>query len=537
MPEIEPGDGKTQGNPPMPAMPDWRWLIARESGRDDLMSRRLAAILLLFLTALNLSHAAFPLAPQFISANKQYSVELSRIPENKILVAVFDISKEAKTLHWSRQIEWQELHPFANGPIVHEIKALVTNDGSTVVLRDYQGSEAKNGIRIMRQGAEDDRVVRPFDRNDLTGVKPPESFPPEKRHVREMRWGTSYLSLSALVDFIVDDENSYALWFGQTDQWLLTSLKDGKESLVQDATMLARLNSLARAKAEELILEHQPPPLRKMLSAIKDLATFVSSGQRPFYHSYLPGDTAAAYLFLTTRRDNAARQYIDGLLNYPSPGTGHGHPMLDEGLRIDCLVTFSERLIGDFLLSRWSGETNREALPRETYLLLPQDSFRHLGTIKVDFKLPMPLPSTNAGILWTYAIPARLSSDKWPKSDEVLAFNTHLSQLGHMRLPRSNSFGPEGTMIIRGLTPGDYRIKLIWERNPPVRTWHTNSYTAISGDYESVETKPITVKAGEIVENIPLACTNRLGSPTVYEADDRWAKERSLSRRKPGSSD
>ena len=74
-----------------------------------------------------------------------------------------------------------------------------------------------------------------------------------------------------------------------------------------------------------------------------------------------------------------------------------------------------------------------------------------------------------------------------------------------------------------GLTPGDYRFKLIWERHP-ARTWRTNFYAAIPGDYESLETKPITVKAGETMENIPLACTNRLGGPEVYEADDRLMK-------------
>src|SRR5688572_9552118 len=108
-------------------------------------------------------------------------------------------------------------------------------------------------------------------------------------------------------------------------------------------------------------------------------------------------------------------------------------------------------------------------------------------------------------------------------------FNTYLSQLEHMRPPPSNSPGPEGKVFIRGLTPGDYRIKLIWERNLPLRPSRTNFYTAISGDYESIETKPISVKAGEIAENIQLACTNRLGPLTAYEADDLWAKEQNAT--------
>src|SRR6185503_17726527 len=118
------------------------------------MSRASAALLLLILAAPALSRAAVSRGNQFVSANQQYSVELSRTPEDKVLVAVFDISKEPKALHWSRAIEWQPPHPFWTSPGsgVYEIKALVTSDGATVVLRDhYNTSGDKNGIRFLRR--------------------------------------------------------------------------------------------------------------------------------------------------------------------------------------------------------------------------------------------------------------------------------------------------------------------------------------------------------------------------------------------------
>src|SRR5687768_5058568 len=93
---------------------------------------------LLLSTFLSISMAAGQTAREFQSANRQYSIELSKTPENKLLVTVFHATKEVKTLHWSRAVNWEPPHPEMTGVNVHEVKALVTNDGNTVVLRDYR---------------------------------------------------------------------------------------------------------------------------------------------------------------------------------------------------------------------------------------------------------------------------------------------------------------------------------------------------------------------------------------------------------------
>jgi hypothetical protein len=486
------------------------------------MVSRLAVLFLVILSAAGPSFAAIPPGMQSVSANEQYAIELSRTPDNKILVSVFNVSKEVKTLHWSRQIEWEEPHPFFNSPGMIEIKAHVTNDGTTVVLRDYNAPQEKNGVRIIRRAQEDQKTVRPFERRNLTGVTPPKSFPPEERYNTGMRRNTAYMHLTALFDFIFDEENSYALWFGQTDQWLLISLADGKEILVQDPKMLVRLNSLAREKAQELVLQHQPPPLRKMLAALKaSVAKLVPTLQTPFYRPYMVGETAAAYLFLTARRNVADKTFVEGLVQFPPEGIQDGHLIGQDRFDISCSVTRSERLIGDLLLSRWNGNTNREAIPRETYLLVPHDVFEHLGTIKLDFKLPMPLPRTNVGNFWAYLVPANVPSDKWHKSDQVISFRTFLE---HPGAPHSTPPGTEGTLNLRAITPGEYRVKMIWERYPTARMWRTNAYIAIPGDYESVESTIIKVGPGEI-NKITLSCTNRVGGAEAYAADDQWVKE------------
>jgi hypothetical protein len=157
--------------------------------------------------------------------------------------------------------------------------------------------------------------------------------------------------------------------------------------------------------------------------------------------------------------------------------------------------------------------------------LIPQDSYRYLGTIKIDFELPGEIPGTNAGVLWTYVIPAALPHGKWKQSRDALSLACHIDWLPFQNLYEP---GTEGRANIYGITPGDYRVKLVWERHPPAGIWRTNAYTAIPGDYESSESETIHVNAGENRIVVPLACTNRLGDPKAYAEDDRlWDKRRS----------
>ncbi len=453
---------------------------------------------------------------QFLSENGRYAVELSRTADDRILVTVFQKTAEGKALHWSRSVYWEPPYPgLAGSPVVQEIKALVTNDGKSVVLRDENTPEEKNGINIYGRGEGENGMTRLFDRRELTGCKPAKEFPPEQEYTRGMRGGVSYMHLAALLDFILDDEKNYAVWFGQTDRWAVISLETAEVTVVKDPRKISELNQIAYRRAQELVSLHQPAPLRRMFTALQASVAKIAPSLAPLYQSrHIPAETAASYLFLATRKNSSDRSYIEHLVQYPSEGIQDGYGRTDSKFDIGYSVTGHERAIGDYLLSRWNGETNREVLLRETYLLLPDDSLHYLGSINVDLELPMKISPTNAGIVWAYVIPNRVPAGDWNRSSDVIPFRTYLQ---FPPFQTGEPIGPKGQATFRYLSPGEYRLKMIWERNPPAGLWRTNIYTGLPGDYESAETPPIQVEAGEIAGPISLSSTNRIGKPGPSE--------------------
>jgi hypothetical protein len=471
------------------------------------MPQALTAFLLLS-TFLGVSMAATGNRIEFASANHQYVVELSKTLEDKLLVTVFHTAKEAKTLHWSRAVNWETIHPLPIGLNLNEVKALVTNDGNTVVLRDQNTVWEKNGIRIVRREHLEDKLFTPFQADRLTAVTPRGTN----------RAGISYVA-DALLDFIFEEQNSYALWFGQTDRWLLISLRDFTDTVVEDPDALNSLNTFAHAKAKDLVLQHQPPPLRKMLGALKDrVVQLVPSLGSPSSRQSMRGEIIAAYLFLTARQHPSDKIYIERLINFPPRRIQESFFPDRRTLDFNLWVSYSERLIGDFLLSRWNGDTNREFRTKEMSLLLPHDTCRYLGSVKIDFAFPIHVPGTNSGQIGVYLTPAHVEPAKWAQADETIAYNILLSFPFTYGNPQPATLGREGQVTIRGLTPGDYRAKIIWDRTGPTGgLWRTNIHTGVAGDYESIHTPTFTVKAGELIQNIHLPVTNLIGGVRTSE--------------------
>ena len=187
-----------------------------------------------------------------------------------------------------------------------------------------------------------------------------------------------------------------------------------------------------------------------------------------------------------------------------------------ERIELDFSVSHSERLIGDFLWSRWNGDTNREILAREMYQLLPQDTYRYLGCVEFKLLFPVDIPSTNTGTLWAYLIPADVPPEEWDQASDLITFQSSLSYRP-FRPGVSATLGREGKVDIRALTPGEYRAKFIWERNTPAAgMWgRTNVYLGTTNDYQSILTQPITIKAGETIKNISVSITNLIGTTST----------------------
>jgi hypothetical protein len=472
--------------------------------------------ILFLITGLPASSTAAP-ANTYASANGRFSVELSLAHEEDLLVSILQTTNDTKAFYWSRTIKWDQPDPSWNGLQLHEVKAFVTNDGNTVILRDNHTTSEKNGIRILQKSGTE-YATNPFTRRELTGVEFSESSlnASARLHLKPrpgpMRMGISYMHVASILDFISEERNSYALWFGQTDQWFLLSLGDFKEMVVRDAEMIDALNEAAYTRAKELVLEHQPPALRRMFSSIRSrVAEFIPSLSSKPARAHMQPDTVAAYLFIGARRRASDAPLIQGLVHFSQKHIQHGH---NRGNEIDLRLNVSspERLVGDFLWSRWNGLTNLEVLPQKTYQLLPTDTYRHLGSVTFDLKFPYSLFNTNAGRVWVYLSPAEVPPNEWHESSDLLAF---LGSLGfHASSQGAKILGGTGTATVHGLTAGDYRAKFIWEPKNQTVMWRTN-HLGVHGDFESLLSAPFTIKPGLTTTNISIAITNLVTAPSL----------------------
>lgn len=293
----------------------------------------------------------------------------------------------------------------------------------------------------------------------------------------------------------------------------MISLRDFQETIVRDAETLDALIQIAHARARDLVLVHQPPALRKIFGSLrKRISDFVPSLAAPPSTPYMSAEMSAAYLFLTARHHRSDQSYIEGLIHFQQAGIFHEHGLFRHEILLDLTPSRGERLIGDYLWSRWNGDTNREIISKELYQLLPHDTYRYLGSIAFNLEFPIDVPSTNAGALWFYIVPAAEPPADWHHSDDLIIFRSSLTlPPGTVRSVKTR--GRDGKAFVRGLTPGEYRAKVIWERNPPARIWRSNAYLGITGDYESIQTQPLTVTAGQTVTNISIAITNAIGQP------------------------
>ena len=82
-------------------------LVNGEVGDVHRLRPKARLVLLVLLVLCAVERASLGAAGVALSANGRYSVELSSTPEDKLLVAVVVQSKNAKTLGWSRAIEWK----------------------------------------------------------------------------------------------------------------------------------------------------------------------------------------------------------------------------------------------------------------------------------------------------------------------------------------------------------------------------------------------------------------------------------------------
>ncbi len=166
-----------------------------------------------------------------------------------------------------------------------------------------------------------------------------------------------------------------------------------------------------------------------------------------------------------------------------------------------CTSSSRKRLVAEQILAKWDGKPT--AQPG-----LPHPPLYHLGKLEGIVTLPKT-DDPNRATLWIYLVPGTVPKDQWHKQPPVqrLAVSFSDYSLRNYDLEHTQKF-PFG---ITGVTPGEYWMKAVLDKTKPFSKSTDKFYVPQVGDYESILSTVIHIKAGEMVDNIIIDCTREVG--------------------------
>jgi hypothetical protein len=153
--------------------------------------------------------------------------------------------------------------------------------------------------------------------------------------------------------------------------------------------------------------------------------------------------------------------------------------------------------LAERILAEWNGKSTKK--------------YHYLGVVEGTVKLPTP---PKAGYRWLciYLIPSTTAKEKWYSKLPVHRLTAYFGKYSfhNRQWPGSNI-----PFSIQGVTPGQYWVKAVWDKAEPYSFDDKNiKGPPQQGDYESLESPTITVRAGKTVEKIIIDCTNKVTNGT-----------------------
>lgn len=473
--------------------------------------RRFAPLVLL--SALQLfAQPGSPPKDEAFSANKKFSVEISETELNKPLLAVFKHDGDATALLWSRSLvnkdEPEGIGAFPGGG---GVRKRVSNDGGLVILQAENYFPDDAAIRVLTQKGGDTNIT----------------FEELEAALSEFQDGSDFSSRTGIadaLDLFLEDEKPrlFAFWVSSVDKWLAVNLDKGALT-VAAGPLAKRLDAAGLLKAREIVRVDQPGAVREMINTLKQKVSEIAPNlvAAPTGPDRREEYTHNAYRFLASRKNSEDKDYIKNLLAEKlSPSFGGS----SDGLSVMGAMS-SDRALGDELLAKWegkagpaeNGEDEESSFEHGT-----QKKLHYFGGLSGTLYLPFRAPD-NSGSLWIYLFPASATRD-WAKAEGLVKLSMELNRSA---MPM---FAPAAlhhlAFYFDTLTPGEYKLKAVWDKRPPTADANSPEAVAIPspGDYETSESQVFRVAAGQRIENIALHCTNRVGTAVKFFAeDDAWA--------------
>lgn len=437
---------------------------------------------------------------EYDSPNGEFKLKLENkagSPNNDLLTGTMISTRGPNAgVLWSCEFQGEELIRLVSQPIF-------ADDGSFFVIKRFLAYDAPEWLLVAPKVSKRIAVV--------------------DRHA------SSYFNSDETKIIEADKEGSQPIvrvWDRNTLWWTAFSVQDGSE-IESTRERRARWNETTRAKILKRIETHRTLALARKLDEISPkLRAVAETMTSPQPSGLRPIDLE----FLALQRDERDRAFFARLLNSNERdsklfgglferefGWDRARESAPRGI-FHLEETNPDRLAADRLMAVFEGNarkifslattsTESRMLSSSSLYTTDQEPRRYLGEVEgtVHFSTPFKTP---LGTVRIYLIPDETKDWSWRA--EVVEQNW-----GGGR----GQIDDSATFAFTTVTPGAYFLKTIWDRRPP----QTDTNMAGPGDYESAFAGPFQVKAGQVVTNITLYCTNRASGGEIYYAADDTA--------------
>ena len=461
---------------------------------------------------------------QVSSDNGQFVVEVDQIQNDFIDLTVLKQEKSIRTIQWTARL------PAPRAP--HQTRPMITDDGESVVVENDSINDSFALAFLRRNGLKQlyslRKMMSQFDQKNVG-----QSATGQSNDLDEFE--TSLWSDAGCVRLLDTPKapRFFCLWFRSRNEWLAWDLNTGAPVKVTPQQG-KRWHDEARARAISRVKADQASQFRKVVEQVEDKAKQLLN--LPPKSSALGRsertDLLDAYRYLVRRKVPEDRKWIEGLLTSQDFNVGVGQRFGVDATTLKWANLWSEkRTLGDRLLAEWDGVWPVGRRPPMGPSGLEGGGI-YLGQVRGTLELPIP-PTRTDGALWIYLIPTTWGTDEWKHNPPLLAIRANLADV-LFRLPYRRTLpgfddGSDDSADARlisftftGITPGKYRLKAVWDKQPPFASKDAKVGVADAGDYESALGAPIEVAAAEILEGLIVSCTNRVGRDLqIYSADER----------------
>lgn len=421
-------------------------------------------LLLIFFAMTGVSYAdtwAGPVERLYLSKNKRFVANVIPAKDNSpAMVKVFQISDKIGWIHWQCDL--------GNEGAPQEV--FFSDDGKYVVTVN------ENSRRV--HGGMGDFVLAFYQRKGLIRNYSLEKILhyPDKINEKEFNKlisrsvsGRGWVTMPMLLTRY-KDKLHFCLWLSKGKRWLAWEVSTGEEVEINE-DMLELFDEKGLLWAREYNIGSQAS-LTSMYSAqaLSILGRFKKAEDRKFIES-----------FLADKDFNTG--YVERNKKFISYYSWSGRrSQIDE------------------ILAEWDGKPATESSRTN-------QKYHYLGVVEGAIELPRP-PEAGDHCLCIYLIPTAITKSEWfnevPAHRLVDSFSKY--SFNNMEWPGRNI-----PFRILGVTPGEYRITAVWDLVKPY-TFGSDYIKGPpqKGDYQSIESPVITIKAGEIIEGINIDCLQKV---------------------------